>query len=256
MVGAGGSGQVLDKADLQLGVDRVSPAVRIDAGYDVPLANGVDLDGTAVLTHLRFQLFDLRSSTATSSPAPLCGRTTATNSWGSVFLSRLLRCWSAWQHHWPRAVEFVVKADVISSIDRHQSQLHREKAAVMRRSSRRVIPIGVISAVAVVATSAVVQAQVASWTVPVSGFLRSCQQLDAEWSSNSGGCGSLRQTGRIRHWLSEQSWGGRSVGQQCRRHRFHRRRCRHHQPRVPHQRRRGSRRCPSYGCLATTPVHG
>ncbi len=59
MVGAGGSGRIVDKADLQAGVDRPDPPVRIDAGYDVPLNNGIDLEGTATLTHLRFQLLDL-----------------------------------------------------------------------------------------------------------------------------------------------------------------------------------------------------
>lgn len=59
MAGAGGSGRTVDKSNLQTGVDRAGPPVRVDAGYDVPLANGIDLEGTAVLTHLRFQLLDL-----------------------------------------------------------------------------------------------------------------------------------------------------------------------------------------------------
>lgn len=59
MVGAGGGGPVFDKSDWRDGVQRVGPPVRIDAGYDVPLVNGIDLDGTAILTELRFQLFDL-----------------------------------------------------------------------------------------------------------------------------------------------------------------------------------------------------
>ncbi len=62
MVNAGGGGQSVDKADLQMGVDREGPPVRVDAGYDVPLTNGVDLAGSAVLTGLRFQLLDLEIS--------------------------------------------------------------------------------------------------------------------------------------------------------------------------------------------------
>ncbi len=59
MVGAGGSGRIVDKANLQAGINQPDPPVRLDAGYDVPLNNGIDLDGTAILTHLRFQLLDL-----------------------------------------------------------------------------------------------------------------------------------------------------------------------------------------------------
>ena len=59
MIGAGGGGQSIDKSDLQSGFDRVGPPLRIDAGYHVPLANGIDLAGAAILTHLRFQLLDL-----------------------------------------------------------------------------------------------------------------------------------------------------------------------------------------------------
>ncbi|MGI9455665.1 MAG: PEP-CTERM sorting domain-containing protein [Aeoliella sp.] len=59
MVGAGGGGQSVDKSDLQMGIMRNGPGTRVDAGYDVPLANGIDLDGTAVLTDVRFQLFQL-----------------------------------------------------------------------------------------------------------------------------------------------------------------------------------------------------
>lgn len=59
MIGAGGGGQSINKSDLQSGFDRAGPPLRIDAGYDVPLANGIDLEGTAILTHLRFQLLNL-----------------------------------------------------------------------------------------------------------------------------------------------------------------------------------------------------
>ena len=59
MVSAGGRGQTVDKSDLLAGIDRNDPVVRVDAAYDVPLANGIDLQGTARLTDLRFQLLNL-----------------------------------------------------------------------------------------------------------------------------------------------------------------------------------------------------
>lgn len=59
MVGAGGGGQSLDKSDWQSGIMRSGPPLRIDAGYDVPLAGGIDLKDTARITHLRFQLLHL-----------------------------------------------------------------------------------------------------------------------------------------------------------------------------------------------------
>ncbi|MEM9659422.1 MAG: PEP-CTERM sorting domain-containing protein, partial [Planctomycetota bacterium] len=59
MVGAGGSGRVLNKTDFLMGVDSDGPPVRVDAGYDIPLVNGIDLKGAGVPTGMRFQLFDL-----------------------------------------------------------------------------------------------------------------------------------------------------------------------------------------------------
>jgi len=59
MVGAGGSGQSVDKDDLLAGIMRNGPPLFVDAGYDLPLTNGIDLLGTAVLTDVRFQLHRL-----------------------------------------------------------------------------------------------------------------------------------------------------------------------------------------------------